>query len=215
MSYTFAVGDIHGCLAPLERLLGRIEAYANQGRVVFLGDYIDRGPDSRGVIDLLMRGPTAGWEWICLKGNHEAMMVAMLRKRSVSSHWIENGGAETLVSFGGEIPADVISWCDDLPLYSKDSHRFFVHAGVEPRRPTAAQIEQVLLWHRFPPEYPGGYQGLHLVHGHTPSEANPRTVGNRTNVDSACVFGGALSCAVFDNNVAGGPVDFLIEGSDR
>jgi len=74
MAYTFAVGDIHGCIDPMNRLLARIEAYAASGTVVFLGDYIDRGPDSSAVLDRLMAGPSANFRWICLMGNHEDMM---------------------------------------------------------------------------------------------------------------------------------------------
>jgi diadenosine tetraphosphatase ApaH/serine/threonine PP2A family protein phosphatase len=81
--------------------------------------------------------------------------------------------------------------------------------GVDEDRSLAQQDWEDLLWKRFPPDYSGHFWGKHLVHGHTPSRHNPETFGNRTNVDSGCVFGGKLSCAVFDDSKAGGPIDFI------
>jgi serine/threonine protein phosphatase 1 len=86
---------------------------------------------------------------------------------------------------------------------------------VEETIPLEEQDDDILLWMRTEPNYSGYYWGKHVCHGHTPSSSNPRTVGNRTNVDSGAVFGGVLSCAVFDDAVPGGPIDFLIAGGRR
>ncbi|MGO6671438.1 metallophosphoesterase family protein [Rhizobium leguminosarum] len=209
MRYTFAIGDIHGCIDPLKRMIDRIEAYASEGIVVFLGDYVDRGPDSKSVLDRIIAGPSDPWRWICLKGNHEDMMVAAYADGQSRAVWLGNGGLETEISYGGRVLPQHLQWTADRPLMHVDRHRIFVHAGVDPAFPLDRQSQDDLLWMRFVAGEPGEYWGKHLVHGHTPSMSNPMTTGNRTNIDSACVFGGKLSCAVFDDDVAGGPIDFI------
>lgn len=210
MSLTFAIGDIHGCIDPLKRMIARIEAKAESGTVVFLGDYVDRGPDSRAVIDLVMAGPQRpDWRWITLKGNHEDLMIGARDGRHDESRWLAIGGLETLKSYGGTVSAEHLAWAAGLPLVHSDEHRIFVHGGVRDGLYLEDQTPDDLMWTRFGEDQGGEFWGKHLVHGHTPSEANPRTVGNRTNVDSGCVFGGRLSAAVFDDGVAGGPIDFI------
>ncbi|MBY5457905.1 serine/threonine protein phosphatase [Rhizobium leguminosarum] len=213
MRYTFAIGDIHGCIDPLNRMIDRVEAYASEGTVVFLGDYIDRGPDSKSVLDRIIAGPSDSWRWICLKGNHEDLMVAAYADSDSDSRdvWIGSGigGLETEMSYGGRVLPQHLQWAADRPLMHVDRYRIFVHAGVVPEFPLERQTKRDLLWLRFPPGESSDYWGKHLVHGHTPSLSNPVTTGNRTNIDSGCVFGGKLSCAVFDDNVAGGPIDFI------
>jgi len=212
MKYTFAIGDIHGCLSKLETILNAIEAYSDGGTVVFLGDYVDRGPDSYGVIKRIMAGPPSdAWKWIALKGNHEDMMTSCIRGEAPFWWWLENGGMETLSSFpGNTVPVDVIEWADNLALFHADERRIFVHAAVDETIPLDDQSEGVLLWKRYPKNYSGEYWGKHLCHGHTPdTEFHPITIGNRTNIDSGAVFGGKLTCAVFRNVVGGGPIDFL------
>jgi serine/threonine protein phosphatase 1 len=210
MSITFAIGDIHGCIDPMNRLLARIEAYAGHGTIVFLGDYIDRGPDSRAVVERLMAGPESpGWVWIALKGNHEHMMVSAHNGQSDESWWLENGGLQTLQSYGAGIPEEHLNWAQALPFLHADEHRIFVHAGVREGAYFEEQSPNDLMWTRFPDQYSGTYWGKHLCHGHTPSPKNPMTVGDRTNIDSACVFGGRLASAVFEDDKPGGPIEFI------
>lgn len=210
MKLTFAIGDVHGCLDMLKRLVDRIEMSRPEGTIVFLGDYVDRGPDSAGVLQFIMDGPQKeGWKWVALKGNHEDMMVSCIMGANPVEWWIGNGGAQTIASYGGEVIGDHLRWCNDLPLLHADEHRIYAHAGVDETIPMDQQSEHDLLWSRKPPHYSGEYWGKHLVHGHTPDMNNPVTVGNRTNVDSAAVFGGKLSCAVFDDSKAGGPIEFM------
>jgi len=209
MRYTFAIGDIHGCIDPLNRMIDRVEAYAPEGTVVFLGDYIDRGSDSKNVLDRIIAGTADPWRWICLKGNHEDMMVAAYADSGSRAVWLGNGGLETEISYGGRVPPQHLQWAADRPLMHVDRHRIFFHAGVDPAFPLERQSEDDVLWLRFPPGESSDYWGKPLVHGHTPSLSNPVTTGNRTNIDSGCVFGGKLSCAVFDDEVAGGPIDFI------
>src|SRR4051794_19371788 len=109
MSFTFAIGDIHGCHEQLLQMLETLEAFYSGGRIVFLGDYIDRGPDSRSVVERVMAGPTKpDWEWIALKGNHEAMMVAAVGAGDHVAGWLENGGVETIESYNGQIADTVL-----------------------------------------------------------------------------------------------------------
>jgi serine/threonine protein phosphatase 1 len=209
MSLTFAVGDVHGCLTQLEAILRRIESYGG-GTVVFLGDYVDRGPNSCGVVRRLIAGPnSADWSWVALRGNHEDMMVGAFEGRYDESWWLENGGLETLTSYDNDIPASHLAWAASLPMVHQDEHRIFVHAGIKDGVYFEEQTANDLMWTRFPAGYSGEYWGKHLVHGHTPSATNPQTTGNRTNLDSACVFGGRLSCAVFDDCIPGAPIEFI------
>ncbi|MBP1872624.1 Serine/threonine-protein phosphatase 1 [Ensifer adhaerens] len=214
---TFAVGDIHGCLAELQALLLQIEAYAPEGRVIILGDMIDRGPDSRGVVELIMAGPQKqGWSWLALKGNHEEMLLGARSGESDVDWWLFNGGKETLASYDNVIPGTHLKWLMQLPSIIVEPFRIFVHAGVDETMPLERQGDEIFLWIRRPDHYSGDYWGKHLCHGHTPSRRNPSTVGNRTNVDSAAVFGGSLSCAIFDDDIPGGPIGFLsVGGGDR
>jgi serine/threonine protein phosphatase 1 len=209
MCLTFAVGDVHGCYTQLEAMLRRIEGYG-AGTVVFLGDYVDRGPNSCGVVRRLIEGPnSADWKWITLMGNHEDMMVGAQDGRYDEGWWLDNGGLETLTSYGNDIPAVHLEWAASLQMIHQDEHRIFVHAGVRDGIYFEDQTANDLMWTRFPAGYSGEYWGKHLVHGHTPSPKNPQTTGNRTNLDSACVFGGRLSCAVFDDRIPGGPIEFI------
>jgi serine/threonine protein phosphatase 1 len=209
-NFTYAIGDIHGCLRQLNEILARIEAGNPSGTVIFLGDYVDRGPDSKGVIDRIKAGPTNdGWTWVVLKGNHEDMMSSTLRSGRDIPWWLGNGGKETLLSYGGAVPGNILDWADALPMIHTDRHRIFVHAGVNEEIGLDNQTENDLLWSRKPSDYSGQYWGKHLCHGHTPARDNPRTVGNRTNVDSGCVFWGKLTCAVFDDSKPGGPIEFI------
>ncbi|AXV15223.1 serine/threonine protein phosphatase [Neorhizobium sp. SOG26] len=211
VTLTFAIGDIHGCLSELEEMLGQVETYADGGHVVFVGDYVDRGPDSRGVVERIMAGPRGqGWRWTTLKGNHEEMLVRAHDNGGAEMvTWLENGGHETLQSFGGELPEAVVDWCRALPSIHVDQYRIFVHAGVDEALPLEAQNDHDLIWKRYRGAETGYFWGRHLCHGHTPVSGNPQTFDNRTNVDAGCVFGGALACAVFDDEMPEGPIEFL------
>lgn len=209
MSKTFVIADLHGRFDLMQKALERIELGTHSGgTVVFLGDYIDRGPDSRQVVDRLRSGPPKGWTWVILKGNHEDMMVACCHGPDLD-WWLTNGGAQTLDSYGGSIPEDHIEWAKALPMVHADAHRVFVHAGVEPSRPLDAQGEAVLLWMRYPDGADIRYPGLHIVHGHTPHRDGPELYPGRTNLDTGAVFCGRLVVGVFDDEKPGGPVSLI------
>ena len=206
----YAIGDIHGRFDLLEKALQAIARDSGgSATTVFLGDYIDRGPQSSDVVERLTRGPDrADDRWICLKGNHEAMAVEACRNGHNRRLWLENGGMETLESFGGAIPGTVLEWFDRLPICHQTERHFFVHAGILPGVPLDAQDEETMLWirHRFLDD--ARDHGKHIVHGHTPgyaAELRP----NRTNLDSMAFQTGRLSVSRFDRSVKGGPTRLM------
>lgn len=208
---TFAIPDLHGRADLLQTAIARLEREYSGGKIVFLGDYIDRGPDSREVIEILMAGPQKlGWQWVCLKGNHEDMLLAA-HEGGESDMWLCNGGVQTIASYAlssgvGKVPQDHLDWCRALPTWHDDGKRLFVHAGVEPGRTIQDQGEHVLLWIRYEPRNADiRWPGRHIVHGHTPERHGPMLYEHRTNLDTYAVGTGRLCIAVFDDHLDGGP----------
>ena len=208
MALTYAIGDIHGSLHKLERLMARCEQHA-RGRpmsLVFLGDYIDRGPQSSGVVDFMLALQSRlADRVVALKGNHEAMLLSIIDGTGAASApaWFMQGGAATLESYGvrhpSELPPPHVAWLRSLRLSFDDGRRFFVHAGVDPELPLDAQKESDLIWIREPFLSFAGDYGRLVVHGHTPlPSGEPDLRPNRLNIDTAAVFGGPLTAAVFD-----------------
>lgn len=213
---TYAIGDVHGCLDQLERLVEVCERDAGQGRskFVFLGDYIDRGPYSRGVIEFLMN--LQKWspdEIICLRGNHEDLLLAALEGEDAELKWRQNGAQSTLESYKAKTPRDIplkhIEWIRSLPLFHDDGMRFFVHAGVNPDKPLDLQRRRDLLWIREPFLSSDKDFGRLIVHGHTPiPSGNPDQRINRLNIDTGAVYGRDLTAAALDTHVAASPKFF-------
>src|SRR5580704_17380678 len=148
---TFAIGDVHGCFDQLQDLLLFCDrARANrEARYIFVGDYVDRGPDARKVVDLLMQKQLEqGDRFICLRGTHDQMLVAPAAEggsdRDLMTWWA-NGGEQTLDSYGvndpRSLPASHLGWMATLPLKILDQKRLFVHAGIRPGIPIANQRE--------------------------------------------------------------------------
>jgi serine/threonine protein phosphatase 1 len=203
---TFAVGDIHGCLDKLERLVAVCETHAGgrPARFVFLGDYVDRGPDSRGVVEFLMRRQRAQPDAvICLKGNHEQLAIDAHDSDRAVPLWLANSGAITLESYGsGRISPAHLAWLRALPLCHDDGMRFFVHAGVDLEKPLERQLPEVMLWIREP-FFAASDEvdcGRFIVHGHTPRrDGKPELRKHRVNLDTGAVIGGPLTAATFDD----------------
>ncbi|MBR0860672.1 serine/threonine protein phosphatase [Bradyrhizobium diazoefficiens] len=216
MSKTYALGDVHGCLDQLQRLVELCERDAGEGRskLVFLGDYIDRGPDSRGVIEFLM--DLQKWspdEIICLRGNHEDLLLAALEGEDAELNWRQNGAQSTLNSYNARSPRDIplkhIDWIRSLPLFHDDGMRFFVHAGVHPDKPLDQQRRRDLLWIREPFLSSNKDFGRLIVHGHTPiPSGNPDQRANRLNIETGAIYGRALTAAIFVDRAAA-PIRFL------
>lgn len=224
--HIYAIGDIHGRLEALQEVHDRIardQALHGPGQVVHLGDYVDRGPDARGVIDFLMQGQAEGRDWLVLKGNHDRMFTGFvadpawqdpgLRSDLSWLHW-KLGGAATLASYGvrnaadrpiAKVHADAVAavpeahlrFLNALPDRHRAGEAIFVHAGLRPGIPLVEQTETDLVWIRqgFLEER-GDFGGL-VVHGHTAID-QPRHYGNRVNLDSGAGYGGPLTVAVIE-----------------
>ena len=215
-SLSYAIGDIHGSLQKLCDLIAQCERHAD-GRpatFVFLGDYIDRGPDSAGVVDTVMRLQSRLADRVtALKGNHEAVAIEVIDGAADEELWLREGGAATLRSYGvaraSDLPRAHIAWMRALPLYCDDGQRFFVHGGIDPDKPLNAQSDHDLIWIREPFLSDTRDHGRLIVHGHTPQPTGlPDWRGNRLNLDTAAVFGGPLTAAAFMGAVRD-PIGFL------
>lgn len=194
---TYAIGDVHGCLVEFEALLDHIFTIDEDPLIVCVGDYVDRGPDSKGVIDRCRseeaRRPG---RFVCLKGNHEQMIC----ERSYDY------AAATFDSFGGVIPDDYVEWMGRLPVIYETETAIFVHGGLSAYRSLGQHTDDVILWYRHSDGEDVDH-GRHVYHGHTPVEL-PLSLEFRTNVDTACVYGGHLTAAVLGPD--GKPESFLM-----
>jgi serine/threonine protein phosphatase 1 len=212
MSFTYVIGDIHGRDDLLGAALAQITSHGAGGVIVAIGDYVDKGPQSREVIDRLLRGVGVGWQLVSLKGNHDAMMVEALRDPAKLDGWLGKGGDAALASYGGDpaaVPQTHIAWLDQLRLMHIDVHRLYVHAGVDPGVPLDQQNETTLLWKRYPRGYADGFGEFHVVHGHDKDPDGPLLYRGRTNLDTLAWRTGRLTVGVFDDGRPGGPVDLI------
>jgi serine/threonine protein phosphatase 1 len=215
MSLTYVIPDIHGRDDLLSEALADIGACsaAVAGTIVTIGDYVDKGPQSRQVIERLLSGVAEGWNLVTLKGNHDAMMAEALRDPSKMAGWIEKGGDAALASYGGDpaaVPQRHLAWLDGLSLMHVDNHRLYVHAGVDPGVPLDRQSETTLLCKRYPRGFPDGFGELHVVHGHDNSPDGPLLYAGRSNLDTLAWRTGRLVIGIFDDDRPGGPVDFIV-----
>ncbi|SDI10924.1 metallophosphoesterase family protein [Salipiger marinus] len=218
MTPIFAIGDIHGQIDRLHEALEMIERDDDSDApVVFLGDYVDRGPDSRAVIDTLMRGQAEGRPWTCLMGNHDRYVLRFLDnplyddpQTSRPLLWTDPplGGRATLASYGvnvGDhrtltairddaaeaIPQAHLDWIAALPRLHEADHQIFVHAGLRPGVPLDAQAEDDLIWIRKPFLETEHDWGRLVVHGHTALDF-PQLYANRLNLDGGAGYGRPL-----------------------
>jgi diadenosine tetraphosphatase ApaH/serine/threonine PP2A family protein phosphatase len=217
----YAVGDVHGCAMQLAALHEAIAADLAARPVlapliVHLGDYLDRGPDSEAVLARLTAGlPLVGAEVVNLCGNHEAMALAALGGDNGESAalWLVNGAAPTLASWGIDpcspsaswaalVPAEHLRFLRDLALTHREGGYVFVHAGLRPGVPLAAQDPADFLWIREPFLSFAGDLGVVAVHGHTPTR-EPVVRANRIGIDTGAVYGGPLTAAVLEEDLLG------------
>lgn len=218
----YAVGDIHGCAHLLDAMLRRVELDLDRRPVgsaleIYLGDYLDRGPDSFGVVERLVRRQAQG-RALCLAGNHERAALAALGSPSAFLSWLRWGAAETLVSYGirppDRRPADLTraflefgerfpalhqQFLEALPLFYLHGRYAFVHAGLRPGVAIEDQSAEDLTTIRRPfLDYRGSHPHL-VVHGHTPVR-EPEFPGNRINLDTGAFATGRLSCLVIEGD---------------
>ena len=223
-SRIYAIGDVHGrldLLVRLEELIAADAAAADARRrvIVYLGDYVDRGPESRGVIERLMRRPLPGFEPFHLLGNHEDYLLQFLENAAVGPNWCTYGGSETLASYGVRPPSSFTLRVDDfeiarrglaekippahvafmrgLKLTHEEGGYLFVHAGVKPGVALAEQQAEDLLWIRN--EFLDSAEdfGACVVHGHTIVEV-PEERSNRIGIDTGAFATGRLTALVLD-----------------
>lgn len=216
----YAVGDIHGRFDLLEQIVDmirqdRADAPCDTAVGVFLGDYVDRGPRSRDVVDWLSTGIDVFEKTICLKGNHEVVLEDVLAGDVDILHWRQLGGFQTLVSYGVHTPSSSFeedielllarlraefpdrhrAFLASLPYHHEIGDYFFVHAGVRPGVALARQLKEDLTWIREPfLRYQGPFEKL-IVHGHTPQKS-PEFRNNRINIDTQAFASGVLTCLV-------------------
>ena len=193
-----AIGDIHGCKTALECLLDSIHP-TPEDTIVTLGDYVDRGPDSRGVIDRLIRlgGET---RHLGLMGNHEEMMLEVVRHQAEHDSWLRHGGVDTLDSygFGGSLdflPDSHVEFFESLVDFHEESDHFFTHAAYAPKIPLAEQATDMLRWHSLNDVVPTPHlNGKIAVVGHTANKTGEiMDLGHLVCIDTYCYGGGWLT----------------------
>ncbi len=196
----FAISDIHGCAQTFRELLDQI-GLNQDDHLVLVGDYIDRGPDSKGVVDQILDLREKGYAITALKGNHEGLMLEAIEKEEFLSHWISNGGQETLRSFGISNPAALspryLDFFRGLKNFHQTDEAFFVHAGFNFRAADPLEDEQAMLWirHWYDQLDQEWLEDRLIVHGHTP-QPRPRielqlALINRLpvlDIDCGCVY---------------------------
>ena len=200
----YVIPDIHGRNDLLQLALAAIyEQNPNGGtRIVFLGDYIDRGPEGIQVLQTVMN-PPEGWEFVTLKGNHEDMFVGGYhRQNEYYDPKFVDQVRNSDMSF-----STIARWFESLPLAYREGQNVFAHAWFEADRPVDQQVDTMALWARFPDEMAYDGNGLFLTHGHTPRRHGPIFAPNRLNLDCGAVFADRLVVAEFEEGKTG-PVGF-------
>jgi serine/threonine protein phosphatase 1 len=200
MGKIFAVGDIHGSFDRLQELMQKIPIDFACDTLVFIGDYIDRGPASVEVVDYLIDLKKRVPEIIFLKGNHEDMLEKYMDGTDRFTYLL-NGGQNTLDSYLSRsleselypIPPDHMEFFKALRLYYETEAYIFVHAGLRPKVPLASQESEDLLWIRDKFIYSKYNFGKTVVFGHTPLE-KPLVESNKIGIDTGAVYGNALTC---------------------
>lgn len=224
----YAIGDIHG---QLDMLRGAHDLIAvdraitgdPDAQVVHLGDLVDRGPDSRTVIDVLMNGQAKGAPWLVIKGNHDRLFSRFIDNPEFHDpailsglHWLHPrlGGSTTLASYGVAdaadrplaevhkealqlVPAEHLAYIDALPLQHLVADLWFVHAGIRPGLAARDQAENDLLWIRDGFLEDPRSHGPLVVHGHTALD-DPQHYGNRVNIDSGAGYGRPITVVVIE-----------------
>ena len=232
----YAIGDVHGHLDKLKDVHGLIEADKSRvsdpdALVVHVGDLVDRGPDSAGVLGWIAGQLDDGAPWVVIKGNHDRMMRRFLEPDRLRDplrpdlHWLQDniGGRSTLESYGVDtdpargkesihadaraaVPESHVALLDRMRTHFTAPGLYFVHAGIRPGVSLETQIEDDLVWIREPFLSDPRDHGALVIHGHSPV-ARATHYGNRLNIDSAAAYGGPLSAVVIEG--AGESVSLL------
>jgi|WetSurMetagenome_2_1015567.scaffolds.fasta_scaffold245526_1 serine/threonine protein phosphatase 1 len=197
----FAVGDIHGCYDKLAAMMKILPWRKDEGDLLlFIGDYIDRGPKSREVVDFLVRLRQQGGEFVFLKGNHEKMLLDYYIQQKDQMLYVANGGAETIASYveGGigrkafVLPEEHLEFFLSLALYHETEDYIFVHAGLKDGVPLNEQSEEELLWIREEFIYSAYDWNKRVIFGHTALEI-PFVTPGKIGIDTGAVYGNKLT----------------------
>jgi serine/threonine protein phosphatase 1 len=196
MSRVIAIGDIHGCSHALERLLTEISPISTDV-IVGIGDFVDRGPNSARVIEVLIQ-LVADCNFVPLIGNHELMMFKGMRSKSDFEFWFDNGGSQTLASYGGRvqnIPQHHVAFLSNCRRYFETDNHFFVHANYDPNLPFSHQPDELLFWQHLNAFLPAPhYSGKIAIVGHTPQlNGEVRNLGHVQIIDTFCYGDGWLT----------------------
>lgn len=193
----FAIGDIHGCLTALQVLDSEL-AFGDGDTVVTLGDCVNRGPDSRGVIEFLL-GLRKRCRLVALRGNHEIMMLGARDDRSLLLNWIACGGDTTLDSYGAtgfkDVPESHWDFLGGTARYYETGDDFYVHANVRPDLPLEDQPDYNLFWEHLGSAVARHVSGRRMICGHTPQASGlPLDLGHAVCLDTQACGGGWLTC---------------------
>ncbi len=225
---TYAIGDIHGHLDKLKEthawiMADRARVNDYDSPLIHLGDMIDRGPDSRGVVQYLMDGMAAGEPWMVVKGNHDRYLTKFIDEMRVDDSAVKSGlmwfhprlgGAETLASYGvtaidgaplepihaaakSAVPDEHLDFIRNLPLFHERGEVLYVHAGIRPGVPMSQQTEHDLIWIREGFLNDATDHGPLIVHGHTALNL-PLHYGNRVDLDAGAGYGAPITAAVIE-----------------
>jgi len=197
---TFVIGDIHGCLAMLDRLMDKIAWRPDKDRLIFLGDYIDRGENPKGVVDYILALKRCSSKVECLMGNHESMFLDYLSGKN-GDFFLMNGGGSTLQSYESDksseldslIPPDHMAFYKSLKPYIELQDYYIVHAGFHPGIEISKQKQKDMLWIRSPFIYSDYDFGKKVIFGHTPF-IKPLVMENKIGIDTGAVHGRSLTC---------------------
>jgi serine/threonine protein phosphatase 1 len=194
MERIFAIGDIHGCSKTFEKMLFEKIIIQKTDQIYCIGDYIDRGKNSKAVIDLILQLREQQYNIFTLRGNHEQMMIDAMFEKEALPYWLENGGTETIRSFGigslKDLPKKYVSFFKETRLYLETEKYIFVHAGLNFKRENIFEDKEAMLWERdFSDKQPALKNKL-LIHGHTPKSLRfiLNQKGNCINIDGGCVY---------------------------
>jgi len=202
MGKIFATGDIHGRLDKLEDLMDVVEADRNEDTLIFLGDYIDRGPDSAGVVDFILDLRETYRNIVCLRGNHEELFLDYVLKQKNRDLYFYNGGRYTLRSYGldpdtppseSDIPERHMAFFKSLPYYWETEDYIFVHAGLRPGIPLGRQDKDDMVWIRGEFIFARCDFGKTVIFGHTPFSV-PFIEDRRIGIDTGAAYSGPLTC---------------------
>ncbi|MEN3042374.1 MAG: metallophosphoesterase family protein [Fervidobacterium sp.] len=190
----WVIGDIHGCLKPLEKLILEISPTEND-KLIFLGDYIDRGSDSKGVVDYLLELSKRA-NCVFLRGNHEQMLLDVIENGDEPFLWFMNGAQATWRSYGNlqnlSLNEEHIQFYRNTKYYHLEDRYLFVHAGIRPKIPLEKQDPRDLIWIREEFITKNHNIGYIVVFGHTPFQ-DVFITDDKIGIDTGCVYGGKLT----------------------